>query len=519
MVMGVLFVTGLVSLAEVRLPAIIGSGMVLQRNACVPIWGFADTGELVTVRFAGQVKTAAADERGRWRVTLDPMEASSESRDMVVSGKNEIRIDNILVGEVWLASGQSNMEFSIVSLPEDEKKLVASWREDALLRMFCIPWRIASTIPLDDTVGGWSTCDEIVDAMLEGKIEPYEKYSAVGFFFGLKLRQELGVPVAVIDSSWGGTEIERWIADEGWELTGLDYRRVPEEAYPDVFNHQKKVIDMVREWVPMAEAAMKQGKILPLRGEARMLGRTTNDIYNGMIHPLIPFGIKGVLWYQGESDRGRDDYFTLLKALIGGWRSVFGADDLPFYLVQIAPFDYSRGRDTVPSELLADSIWSAQYRAAEEIDGCEIIAIHDTIEGNVHDIHPPRKKRVGYRLAAMALDKAYGTATVSSGPRFQFAERDGSEVVVRFSGITDGLETADGQTPDCFEIAGKDRRFMPALTEIREDNVRARSPDVTDPEYIRMGWSDTAAPNLRDKSGWPVFAFPLQPIRPSLPSQ
>lgn len=512
---GAVLVIGFGAMAEVRLPSVFADGMVLQRNATVPVWGFADAGENVAIEFAGQRKAAVADERGRWRVNFDPMPASSIGRTMKIysSGSLQLEIGDILVGEVWLASGQSNMEFSIVSLPDDEKAEVAASRDNTLFRMFCIPGRMASVLPAEDTVGYWSGCSKIVDMMVNKTIEPFESHSAVAFFFGIQLQRQLGVPVAVMDSSWGGTKIERWIADEGYEMTGLKHRSVSEETYPVVVRHQEKLISRLKEWVPQAEAAMQRGQVLPLPGEARVQKEVTNDIYNGMIHPLVPFALKGVLWYQGESDRGVPDYFERLEALIGGWAKVFNRRPIPFFLVQIAPFDYSRGRDSTPSSLLADSIWAAQYKAAAEIDGCEIVPVYDTIKKDVSNIHPPGKKTVGYRLAAMALNKTYGENVICSGPRFDSALLSGSTVLVQFAGIEQGLVTGDGQPPSWFEIAGEDMQFVPARAEIRDRScVAVSSPEIVRPEYIRMGWYDTAVPNLMDGNGWPVFAFPAQPV-------
>ena len=243
--------------------------------------------------------------------------------------------------------------------------------------------------------------------------------------------------------------------------------------------------------------------------------RARNYLYNGMISPLTPFGIKGTIWYQGESNRGSQfpDYFQKLQALIGGWRTVFHTPDLPFYLVQIAPFDYNRGDRQRDDTLLCNNIWQAQFKAAKEIKNCGVIPTHDTIGGDIKNIHPKDKKPVGERLAAMALKKTYGKDVICSGPVFQSATLKNGKVEIAFDQIDQGLETSDGKAPSWFEVSADGETFVEAEAAIQGNTVVVHSDTVPTPKFVRMGWSEIAIPNLRDKNGWPAFQFPAMPVR------
>jgi sialate O-acetylesterase len=439
--------------ADVKLPVIFSDHMVLQRQVEAPVWGWAQAGESVTVSFAGETKTAVADSAGKWSVKLSKHEASATPQDLSVKGTNEIVLKNVLIGDVWICSGQSNMEFTLGRSTKTPKEVTDAFKNNTQLRLFRIPDHIKAEQPAEDTKGTWKTTELEADCL---------PFSGVGFFFGAKLQQELNIPIGLIDSSWGGTPVDLWISNK---------------AHLEFLKSERK----------------------------------GGSIYNGMIAPLVPFGIKGAIWYQGESNRANEfpAYFTKLNALITGWREDFQVGDFPFYLVQIAPNKYNK-KGAGDDETLARNIWASQYKAAKEIKNCGIVPIHDTIHGVVTDIHPWDKKPVGERLAALALKKDYGKKVPFTGPEFASAKASAGKITVSFSGIEQGLTTNDGQPPSCFEIAGDDKVFVPAKASLEGNTVIVSADGVATPKYVKMGWNEIQVPNLADKNGWPVFQFPPQ---------
>jgi sialate O-acetylesterase len=498
---------GTAAIADVTLPAIIDNQMVVQSGTHAPIWGWADAGEAVTVSFAGQVQQTTAAANGKWMVKLDPLSVSAESRTMTIQGNNLIELDDVLVGEVWLASGQSNMEFSIGAIPAEEKALAAAQVDNKLLRMFCVAPKVSSSLPLKNVAGYWSNCSYFIPQMRARKIKVFDSHSAVAFFFGLKLQQELQVPIAVIDSSWGGTKIESWIADEGYEMEGLALRKMTAKDEVQAIADQEDLELVVSTWNQDARTAVENGEYPKPNLEAPR-SRVPNAIYNGMIAPLVPFSIKGVIWYQGESNRASQDYFEKLKALTRGWSEVFNVPEIPFYLVQVAPYNYAHAKTKdVSPQSIYDNVVSAQYKAAQAIQGCDVVTIPDTVFGKVANVHPPHKKTAGDRLAALALHHDYGQSVICSGPRLAQASAQGSVVIVTFDRIDQGLETSDGEAPNWFELAGADQQFVAAAAKIEGDSVLVSSPEVPAPKFIRMAWNNIAELNLRDKNAWPAFSF------------
>lgn len=493
--------------ADVTLPAIINNQMVVQSGTKAPIWGSAEPREKVSVSFAGQTKETKAGPNGNWMVHLDPLKVSAKSRPMVIQGKNTITLDDVLVGEVWLASGQSNMEFSIGAIAKEEQEIASDQISNTLLRMFCVAPKIQSALPLQDTAGYWSDCSHFIQQMQEGKIKGYDSHSAVGFFFGLRLQQELGVPVAVIDTSWGGTPIEAWIADEGYEMEDIGYRKLQPNQQAEAIIARDQLMQDISGWREVTRTAVQTNAKVNANMKVPR-SRVSNAIYNGMVAPLAPYAVKGTVWYQGEGNRGSKDYFQKLRALTGGWSKVFNVPGMPFYLVQVAPYNYAHAKapKMTPTSIY-DSVVSAQYKAAEEIEGCEVITIPDTVFGNVKNVHPDHKKTAGDRLAGLALHHDYGKDVVWTGPRFQKAIGKGGRVTLSFQHIDQGLDTSDGKEPNWFELAGADNNFVSAEATIVGDTVVVSSPEITSPVYVRMAWNNIAEQNLRDKNGWPAFSF------------
>jgi sialate O-acetylesterase len=487
--------------ADVALPVVISSNMVLQRGMEVPVWGWAGAGEKVAVIFAGQEKTTTADKIGSWQVKLGPLEASAEGRTLTVKGKNEIKLENVLVGDVWICSGQSNMEWSVSrSLPKS-RALAAKENKNPNLRLFRVPVHIRAGSPLSDTVGTWTNCANRNDV---------NNFSGVGFFFGRNLQHELNIPIGLIDTSWGGTPIEAWISWEGYEMIKQPLPKPNEARQKALAESFKKLVESVEQWQVKARIAAAQGRVIPLPSASTVnLGNSANGIFNAMVAPLAPYGVKGAIWYQGESNRSRafPDYFNKLDALIRGWRKIFQAGDFPFYIVQIAPYDYNRGNRKKDDTPLCRNIWAAEFKAAEEIPNCGVIPIHDTIQGNVRNIHPADKQTVGERIASLALKDAYEKDVVWTGPIFKNASVDGKQIVITFGHIDKGLETSDGKAASWFEIAGSDKNFVQAKAAIEGDTVIIEAEAILNPKFVRMGWSEVAIPNLRDKNGWPVRQF------------
>ena len=421
-----------VATADVRMPAVFQDHMILQQGVGASIWGSADAGEEIVIDFAGQTAKTRADAKGRWQVTLKPLKASREARTLTAKGKNTLAIKDVLVGEVWLATGQSNMVSGLKQVPGDEKAVFRAAKDNRFVRAF---------------IGThWYLCSE--QAL---------HTSAVGFFFARKLQEQLDVPVAYIVVARCGSRIEPFIPADEFKAAGLTDRR-----------------------------------------------KSQSKIYDSAIAPLTRYAIKGAIWYQGESNRGSTNYFECVRALRAGWARAFRLPKMPFYMVLVAPFDYSR--KGVKSSLLCDTIWAAQYRAAKEIPGVGVVAIHDT-DVNIRGIHPRRKKPVGERLAGLALKNQYGKNIVTAGPRFAGATLADKKVVVRFSGIDQGLCTKDGKAPTCFELSEDGETFVGATASIKGDRVEVHCETITAPKYVRMGWFDTATPTLRDKNGLPVFCF------------
>ena len=482
------------SQADVTLPKVIDSKMVLQRDKEVPIWGWADQGEEVTVQFAGQIKKAMPDASGKWMVKLDPLAASAESRSMTIKGKNEIKLEDVLVGEVWLASGQSNMKLTFGEIVPEEWAYAKAQKDNRLVRAFHVTYNLRSGARLDDTIGQWKDCSEIVTAP--------KSVSAVGFFFALKLQEKLGVPVAFLDATWNGRNIETFIPDEGFTSMGLTYRKNSGNNDPKI---AEQILASIEASVHAAREAAAHGRKLLFIDEMPY-GSAENEIHNAMIGPLAPYGIRGAIWYQGESNRSSLDYFNKLKALSNGWSAIFQVKDIPILQVQIAPYDYT-STNISDNTTLCDNIWGAQYRAAKEIPGMGVVPAHDT-GIDINNIHPRNKRTAGERLAALALKRQYGRDVIAGGPSLDHVDIDGPTVVVSFKDVDQGLTTTDGQPPSWFELSADGRSFVMADAVISGNTVHVSSSAVLKPKFVRMGWNETAIPNLADKNGWPAFAFP-----------
>jgi sialate O-acetylesterase len=485
------------TLADVRLPHIFGDHMVLQREKPVRVWGWADTGEKVTVTIGSEHAEATADERGAWKVEL-PAVSSKAPIEVKVAGKNTIVLHDVLVGEVWVCSGQSNMQMTVASSNDAKKEIAAAKHPE--IRLFTVPMRPAGD-PAEDVSASWTACSP----------KTIPSFTAVGYFFGRDLHEQLGVPIGLINSSWGGTRIEPWTPIAGFrdvpELAGIVADI--EKARAEFAKATAAALPRYADWLTRAQKAKEQGEYIPAPPEWPTSPLSTNytptGLYNGMIHPLVPFGIRGAIWYQGESNLGDGMlYLQKMKALIGGWRSVWKEGDFPFGFVQLAPYRYGAANPT-----LLPKMWVAQTTALSIPDTGMAVTID---VGNPTDIHPKDKQDVGKRLALWALAKTYGKQIVYSGPLYKSISIDGSKIRVKFEHVGGGLVARNNKPLDWFQIAGDDKKFVDAEATIDGDSVIVSSPKVPKPVAVRFAWDQVADPNLQNVEGLPASAFDTEMV-------
>lgn len=491
-------------LANVSLPSVVGSNMVLQRDQPLPLWGWADSGEKVTVTFAGQTKEVTTDASGKWSVKLDAMPANAQPQAMVIKGNNEIKLENILIGEVWIGSGQSNMQWDVNASMNPKEEAAAA--EYPNIRLFNVPL-VSSPVKNDNLNASWEACSP----------KSVPRFSAVLYFMGRHLHKELNVPVGLIASSWGGSRIEPWTPVEGFaqvpsQKDNARTIRMNTPGYSDYEASLQNYLNQVQAWAQEGRELVKNRKPLPplpdrpgplAHGSQQLVGT-----YNAMIHPLVPFAIRGAVWYQGESNNGEGMLYTdRMQALIAGWRAVWQQGDFPFYHVQLAPFNYSRkspGEDKATTALA--EIWEAQAESVKRIPNTGMAVINDV--GDLKDIHPTNKQEVGRRLALIALAKDYGKKdVVYSGPVYREHAIDGGVVRIKFDHTGGGLASRDGKPLTWFEVAGADGKFVAAEANVDGNDVVVKAAGVPEPKAVRYAFSQMAEPNLMNKEGLPAGAF------------
>ncbi|MDX1927808.1 MAG: sialate O-acetylesterase [Pirellulaceae bacterium] len=487
------------ALADVRLPAVFSDHMVLQQQQKIRVWGWADVGESVTVTVGSNQATAKANATGRWQVELPPMMANKVATTITVKGNNTVEIKDVLVGEVWVCSGQSNMEWPVAASTNAQQEIADA--KYPLIRHIKVPLT-QSTLPLDDFKSSWQVCSP----------ETAGGFTACGYFMARKLQKELDVPVGLVNSSWGGTRVEPWTPPVGFE-------RVPalQDIYQSVIGRTpgtpkyrerlSAYIKSLEEWTAKAKLALSTTTNLApspaYPAELTPFGSNQDPtmLYNGMIHSLVGFPIRGAIWYQGESNHGEGMlYLEKKKALIGGWRELWGQGDFPFYYVQIAPFKYG----TEDPSILA-KFWEAQA-ACQSIPKTGMVVINDI--ATLGDIHPPNKQDVGLRLALLALKNDYGKKDlVAHSPEFDKLEVLNDQLKVTFKNTGGGLKTRDGKAPSHFEIIGVGSNgFQAAEAKIEGDSVILTSEKVKMPVAFRFAWHMLAEPNLTGATGLPAGA-------------
>ena len=505
-------------LAEIIPAPLFRDGAVLQRDKPVPVWGRAEAGTKVSVAFAGQTQSTTADTRGRWQVKLDPMKASAVGRSLKIAtnGLSVLEIKDVMVGEVWLASGQSNMQWPIDHCRKKDQEMAASGPVP-LLWIFQVPE--GETCERKETLDGdirlWENipgeADKHIDkgtmkpTWVPAKSETKDHVFAIPYFFGRKLAEELQVPIGIIEATWAGSRIETWWAEEG--LTGIGEladirmdRLVKSPGFPEYDRLFREYLAASDQWSAAAAKAGAAGLPVPEKPKAPALlklghGEETGS-YQAMIHPLVPYALRGFIWYQGENNGEGMLYASKQKALIQGWRQQFQTPQAPFIIVQVSPHV---GHNP--------TLWWAQQETLK-IPNTGMVVTNDI--GDTQDIHPRNKSEVGRRLALWALADAYGRKDiVKSGPLFAGYQVIDKGIAVRFDHTGGGLASRDGKPLNWFEIAGSDGVYQPAEATISADgtSLLLTNSKVAKPDRARFAWASIAEPNLMNRAGLPAAAF------------
>ncbi|MEO6876290.1 MAG: sialate O-acetylesterase [Opitutaceae bacterium] len=483
----------IVSRADVTLAPLFQDHAVLQRDQALPVWGRATPGEHVTVTFHDQTigTTTAAD--GRWMVYLDAVPASAEPAELVVTGKNTLTVKDVLVGEVWLASGQSNMEWPLKSAANGEREVATA--NYPQLRLYSVLRTVAEQ-PAETATGSWQPCTP----------ESVKMFSAVAYFFGRDLQRKLGVPVGIIGTYWGGTPIESWMSNStlrsmaAWPA--IDARWLKDSAN---FSERLAQYTAKRAAWDKANAVANATKTPnPLSWPAPPIGPGTpyalSVLFNAMIAPLQPYALRGVIWYQGEQNWPRpEEYAGLFPAMIRSWRAQWGQGDFPFYFVQLANF-------TVVNDP-THRAWARLRDAQASALALPATGMAVTIDiGNPKSIHPLNKQDVGRRLALIAKTQVYNIPGDFSGPRFAYVTGEPSAIRVHFTHAAMGLIAA-GKPVQSLEVAGADQKFYPATGKIERDTLLVSSPQVKVPLAVRYAWSNAPMANLYNGAGLPAVPF------------
>jgi len=442
--------------AEVKLPAIFGDNMVLQQQTQAAIWGIAAKNATVKVTTSWNNKsyTSKAGADGKWKLKVSTPSAGGPY-EISISDGTTLKLKNVMIGEVWVCSGQSNMEMPVkgyMSQPVLGSNEAIATSSNPAIRLFTVK-KVANLLPQDDFTGSWKNCEP----------ENVSEFSATAYFFGLMLNKALKVPIGLINTSWGGTRIEPWISEEGFKR--FDFVKLPDKNQQGTLSQQ-----------------------------------TPTVLFNAMINPMVGYGIKGAIWYQGESNRNEaNQYVQLLPGMVENWRSVWGVGDFPFYYVQIAPFDYG------PTGLNSAFLREAQLKASTAIPGMGMASIMDV--GEKDCIHPAAKKTGSDRLAYLALVNTYGkTGFAASGPVLKEMTVSGQVVKLTFNNAVNGL-TSYGKELACFEVAGANKRFYPAKAFIIGGGITLICPFVSEPVAVRYAFKDFIVGDLFNTEGLPASSF------------
>ncbi len=523
--------------ADVKMPGIFGDHMVLQQEMKIPVWGWADAGEEVTVTLGTDSAKATADAEGNWRVDLKSLPTETKPLTLTVTGKNSVKFDDVLIGEVWVCSGQSNMEFNTGRAHNAATEVPKA--TDEQLRLFHVHNKI-SQVPLKDVEGKWELCSPTSVA----------GFTAVGYFFGHELRSSLNRPVGLIESSWGGMPAQAYTSLSGLQkdppftgyITAFEtvVKNTPKakEEYPKLLAEYNVTLKDWNETVGVAyDATLKKWQAD--NDKAKAEGRpqlpkpnpttpkpkgpnppeggpsTPTVLYNANIAPLIPYGIRGAIWYQGESNAGNGlEYRTLFPRMISDWREKWNEGDFPFLFVQLANY---QAEQVQPAEVSGWALLREAQLMTLSLPNTGMASAVDI--GNGKDIHPTNKMDVGLRLAQSAKKVAYKQEVVASGPLYDSMTIEGNKIRLIFKESGSGLQMGvppwlpDGSTPPAptelkgFAIAGADKKFVWAKATIDGATVVVTADEVTSPVSVRYDWGNNPAGNLYNKENLPASPF------------
>jgi sialate O-acetylesterase len=503
----ILFVFVSLAYAEIKLPSIISDNMVLQADMNVPIWGTAPANSKVMLACSWSQDKFSADSdlQGKWMTKIRTPKSGKDCTMKITCGQESKTISNILIGQVWLASGQSNMQWMLKNSQDGDKEVASAEYPD--IRLFTV-YRKASRTPLDDCNGQWVVCNS----------KNVPEFSAVAYFFGRELHAKLNVPVGIINSSFGGTPAQAWTRREiltaDKELN--QYVVKDDEIIANKDKYQKQHDEALSKWQKDSNDAKAAGKKAPKKPAMpkELVDKSrSSGLYNAMIHPLMPFAIKGVIWYQGEAN---DDeailYRKLFPTMIKNWRDEWQQGDFAFYFVQLAGYGKYMKKNaagkpdlSVPVETNWPLVREAQFMTLTSSPNTGMAVAIDI--GEVSNIHPKNKQDVGKRLALWALAKDYGMKDlVYSGPLYKGMKVEGDKIRISFDSIGSGL-MAKGDLLKGFSIAGADRKFVWAEAKIDGNTILVWSPQVAAPVNVRYGWADWIECNLYNKEGLPASSF------------
>ena len=498
-----ILLAGSYCLADVRLAGLISDNMVLQQQSNVSIWGWAEPGEKVSVK-SSWLKVSAntiAEKDGKWAVKIKTPKAGGPY-SLTIKGENEIILENVLIGEVWLCSGQSNMAWTVEKSQNAETEIAAADHPE--IRFFTVEQKVANR-PLDDCAGSWKVCEPNTVA----------KFSAVAYYFGRELQEKLNVPVGLINSSWGGTPAQAWTSNGALQAQRQlqpilqKYRQLQKKLIAEYPDFEQNFEAYTSKWIKdtlehyQRIRAFRSGQIKerpePLKTPA--MHKQPSVLYNGMIAPVMAYKIKGAIWYQGEANVDKAyQYRTLFPTMIRNWRADWGQGDFPFYYVQIAPFNSPKDK----SGKAAAELRQAQFMTLSLANTGMAVTMGI---GDVNDIHPKNKLDVGRRLSLWALAKNYKQKNlVYSGPLYRTMKIKGNKIQLNFDHIGSGLMAKDGPLTH-FEIAGSDQKFVHGQAVIDGNRIIVSSDTVKNPVAVRYGWANDAVPNLFNKEGLPASSF------------
>lgn len=484
--------------AEVRLPACFSDNLVLQRDMPIRLWGWAEAGEEVTVVLADHRAAAVTGADGKWTATLDPLPAGGPF-ELTVTGRNALTIKNVLVGEVWICSGQSNMAMGVNGvLNAEAEKAAADYPQ---LRMFTVGYN-PQVQPQAECKGSWQVCTP----------QTVGGWSAVGYFFARDLQQALGVPVGMLNASYNGA-LAQALTDEATLAAVPELQPLLERKAQLLADYARGTAELMRPWLAAYDEALAAGRPSPpppppLPDPRDM--KLATALWNGMLAPLVPYTLRGAIYYQGEHNVWDPaPYAVLFRELIGGWRRNWGLGDFPFLYVQLPNYMPIQAEPTV------NSLWANLREAQDQTLAVPNTGMACTIDiGEPANIHPPNKQEVGHRLALIARKQVYGQDVVAYGPRFAGLQIEGNRARISFTEVDGGLVVRGGGPLKGFALCGEDQKWFWAEAQIEGETVVCSSPQVPQPVAVRYAYADSPICNLYNQAGLPAYQFATDRLPP-----